>query len=75
MVTISQRSKAAEMSQDKLANLSSIEEAHVENTAKHEPQTYEERYIFERHGTLDLIPMPSADPADPLNWPAWKVRQ
>ncbi|KIM97287.1 hypothetical protein OIDMADRAFT_130692 [Oidiodendron maius Zn] len=49
-----------------------MEEVHVENTAKHEPQTYEERYIFERHGTLDLIPMPSADPADPLNWPAWK---
>ncbi len=25
-------------------------------------------YVFERHGTLDLDPMPSQDPADPYNW-------
>lgn len=30
-------------------------------------------YILQRHGTLDLDPVPSMDPADPLNWPAWKV--
>ncbi|KAI9739774.1 MAG: hypothetical protein M1834_006494 [Cirrosporium novae-zelandiae] len=29
-------------------------------------------YLMKRHGTLDLDPMPSADPADPYNWPAWK---
>ncbi|KAI9834410.1 MAG: hypothetical protein M1819_003021 [Sarea resinae] len=29
-------------------------------------------YLLRRHGTLDLDPMPSADPADPYNWPAWK---
>jgi hypothetical protein len=31
-------------------------------------------YLLQRHGTLDLEPLPSSDPADPYNWPAWKVR-
>ena len=30
-------------------------------------------YLIQRHGTLDLDPIPSADPADPYNWPSWKV--
>lgn len=30
-------------------------------------------YLLERHGTLDLDPIPSIDPADPYNWPLWKV--
>lgn len=30
-------------------------------------------YLMERHGTLELDPLPSMDPADPYNWPAWKV--
>ncbi|KAH7395984.1 major facilitator superfamily domain-containing protein [Cadophora sp. MPI-SDFR-AT-0126] len=29
-------------------------------------------YLMSRHGTTDLNPLPTADPADPLNWPAWK---
>lgn len=29
-------------------------------------------YLLQRHGTLDLDPLPSEDPQDPLNWPAWK---
>lgn len=29
-------------------------------------------YLLQRHGTLDLDPIPSADPADPYNWPRWK---
>ncbi|KAL2218354.1 major facilitator superfamily domain-containing protein [Thermoascus aurantiacus ATCC 26904] len=29
-------------------------------------------YVVRRHGTLQLDPIPSADPADPLNWPSWK---
>ncbi|KAL1587358.1 hypothetical protein WHR41_03839 [Cladosporium halotolerans] len=29
-------------------------------------------YLMQRHGTLDLDPIPSADPADPYNWPQWK---
>lgn len=31
------------------------------------------QYLTERHGTTKLIPLPSQDPADPLNWPSWKV--
>lgn len=30
-------------------------------------------YLIARHGTADLDPLPTMDPADPLNWPAWKV--
>jgi len=30
-------------------------------------------YLLARHGTLDLAPLPTMDPADPLNWPSWKV--
>ncbi|KAL1645252.1 hypothetical protein SLS58_003959 [Diplodia intermedia] len=30
-------------------------------------------YLLQRHGTLTLDPLPSADPADPYNWPSWKV--
>lgn len=30
-------------------------------------------YLIERHGKLDLDPIPSMDPADPYNWPSWKV--
>ncbi|KAJ5273629.1 hypothetical protein N7478_008754 [Penicillium angulare] len=29
-------------------------------------------YLIARHGTIDLDPTPSMDPADPYNWPAWK---
>ncbi|CAG9981064.1 unnamed protein product [Clonostachys byssicola] len=31
-------------------------------------------YILKRHKTLDLDPMPSADPNEPYNWPRWKSR-
>lgn len=31
-------------------------------------------YLLNRHGTLELNPVPSAHHADPYNWPAWKVR-
>jgi hypothetical protein len=30
-------------------------------------------YLLQRHGTLNLEPLPSQDPADPLNWPEWRV--
>lgn len=32
-------------------------------------------YLLQRHGTLDLDPVPSMDPADPYNWPLLKVRR
>lgn len=30
-------------------------------------------YMIERHNTLDLDPIPGMGPADPYNWPEWKV--
>lgn len=30
-------------------------------------------YILQRHGTLELDPMPDMNDADPYNWPNWKV--
>lgn len=30
-------------------------------------------YLLKRHGTVDLLPLPSMSPDDPLNWPIWKV--
>ncbi|KAF9893413.1 hypothetical protein FE257_011845 [Aspergillus nanangensis] len=29
-------------------------------------------FLLQRHGTLDLDPLPSASSADPYNWPTWK---
>lgn len=29
-------------------------------------------YLIRRHGTTDLVPLPSADPEDPFNWPEWR---
>ncbi|CAI6334758.1 unnamed protein product [Periconia digitata] len=30
------------------------------------------QYLFRKHGTLDLHPVPSMSDADPYNWPRWK---
>ena len=30
-------------------------------------------YLMQRHGTIDLEPLPGHGNADPYNWPAWKV--
>jgi hypothetical protein len=30
-------------------------------------------YLMQRHGTLELEPVPTMSPADPYNWPEWKV--
>ncbi|KAF9737648.1 hypothetical protein PMIN02_001271 [Paraphaeosphaeria minitans] len=30
------------------------------------------QYLLERHGTLELDPIPSMTDADPYNWPRWK---
>ncbi|KAK0638252.1 putative transporter [Lasiodiplodia hormozganensis] len=43
----------------------------LEDGASHLTQEHRE-YLLKRHGTLTLDPLPSADPADPYNWPSWK---
>lgn len=32
------------------------------------------QYLLQRHGTLELDPLPTMGDADPYNWPTWKVR-
>jgi hypothetical protein len=32
-----------------------------------------QQYLFQRHGTLELDPIPGIGGADPYNWPQWKV--
>lgn len=31
------------------------------------------QYLLQRHGTIDLDPLPSLGDADPYNWSLWKV--
>jgi hypothetical protein len=32
------------------------------------------KYLLNRHGTLELDPLPTMVDEDPYNWPSWKVR-
>ena len=32
-------------------------------------------YLMQRHGTLDLDPLPRMGPIDPHNWPSWKASE
>jgi hypothetical protein len=32
-----------------------------------------QQYLIQRHGTVDLDPVPGPGGADPYNWPHWKV--
>lgn len=48
-----------------------LEEAYKDPTAVHLSPEHRE-FLLDRHGTLDLNPIPSMDPADPYNWPSWK---
>lgn len=43
-----------------------------ESVAAHLPKAHRD-YLLERHGTLELDPIPGMGPADPYNWPEWKV--
>lgn len=31
------------------------------------------QYLLDKHGSLELDPLPSMNDADPYNWPRWKV--
>lgn len=35
-------------------------------------RTSHREFLLARHGTLDLVPLPSEFPEDPLNWPSWR---
>lgn len=52
-----------------------LEDKQVEVAPDHPESNLSEphkAYLLERHGTLDLDPIPSMDSADPYNWPLWK---
>ncbi|KAJ5924419.1 Major facilitator superfamily domain general substrate transporter [Penicillium verhagenii] len=42
-----------------------------ESVAARLPKAHRD-YLLERHGTLELDPIPGMGPADPYNWPEWK---
>lgn len=47
--------------------------AHLEHGIAGDMSPEHRDYLMARHGTTDLNPLPTMDPADPLNWPSWKV--
>jgi hypothetical protein len=55
---------------------SSVEDktaTHLENSSHPSSISNEtKQFILERHGTLELDPLPSDSREDPLNWPIWK---
>lgn len=46
---------------------------HVEKLTQESLTPAHREYLIGRHGTVDLEPLPSMDPIDPLNWPTWRV--
>ncbi|CAP99479.1 putative transporter [Penicillium chrysogenum] len=44
---------------------------YAESMAARLPKAHRD-YLMERHGTLELDPVPGMSPADPYNWPEWK---
>ncbi|GAA5824385.1 hypothetical protein JCM11251_000400 [Rhodosporidiobolus azoricus] len=43
-----------------------------QTTLREDVSAYGLEKVYERHGRIDLVPLPSDDPQDPLNWPSWK---
>ena len=49
-----------------------LENSHLEDGAIGDLSLEHRDYLIERHGTVALNPIPTMDPADPLNWPSWR---
>lgn len=69
----------AEVNQGTKADIDLVEIAAAGQAATYEesvtarlPKAHRD-YLLERHGTLELDPIPSMAPGDPYNWPEWKV--
>jgi len=43
-----------------------------ETTLREDVAAYGLDKVYERHGRVDLVPLPSDSPLDPYNWSAWK---
>jgi hypothetical protein len=46
--------------------------SYVASVAARLPKAHQD-YLLQRHGTLELDPIPGMGPDDPYNWPEWKV--
>jgi hypothetical protein len=46
---------------------------YLDNDAIRDISEEHRQYLLDRHGTLDLDPVPGFGDADPYNWPSWKV--
>lgn len=46
---------------------------HIDNAELAALPLEHQEYLLERHGTIDLDPLPDMSDADPYNWPAAKV--
>jgi hypothetical protein len=70
---VASQSSASEKHRRDVENNSSLTSSAVDLNDGLPTLTEEHRdYLIQRHGTVDLDPLPSADPADPYNWPQWK---
>jgi hypothetical protein len=70
---VASQSSASEKHRRDIENNASLTSSAVDLNDGLPVLTEEHRdYLIQRHGTVDLDPLPSADPADPYNWPQWK---
>ncbi|RLL97711.1 hypothetical protein CFD26_106368 [Aspergillus turcosus] len=53
-------------------NKENIQFSHVEEASPSMLSQAHQQFLLERHGTINLEPIPSMSPNDPLNWPQWK---
>lgn len=69
-----QKSKISNMSAGQNFQSEKTHLAHLEESREEGPELTADHqaYLLERHGTIDLDPIPSSDPADPYNWSGWK---
>ncbi|KAF2168890.1 hypothetical protein M409DRAFT_20904 [Zasmidium cellare ATCC 36951] len=64
------RSDFSSSAEKTTADLENAQENTSSDTQSLTPEHRE--YLIQRHGTVDLDPLPDPNDKDPLNWPAWK---
>ncbi|CUM49414.1 uncharacterized protein AC631_05751 [Debaryomyces fabryi] len=56
-----------------ISDIEKLNLEHVESINEPQVLTSEHHdFLMKRHGSIQLVPLPSSDPADPLNWSSWK---
>lgn len=73
----SSSNSVSDFSKPEIEHLDNVEQVPTNGTqlsiaAAALPRDHQE-YLLERHGTLDLDPVPGFGNADPYNWPEWRV--